>query len=61
MTDSVLEAIAAHNRALQQIAIIFCQNVTDKVIRISYFEVYFKFESAESSFQISLIGKKAFH
>ncbi|EJW86212.1 hypothetical protein WUBG_02879 [Wuchereria bancrofti] len=31
VTDSVLEAIAAHNRALQQIAIIFCQNITDKL------------------------------
>ncbi|VDK69151.1 unnamed protein product [Litomosoides sigmodontis] len=33
ITDSVLEAIAAHNRALQQISIIFCQNVTDKGIK----------------------------
>ncbi|KAM3719445.1 F-box/LRR-repeat protein [Dirofilaria immitis] len=31
VTDGVLEAIAAHNRALQQIAIIFCQNITDKL------------------------------
>ncbi|VDN33154.1 unnamed protein product [Gongylonema pulchrum] len=31
LTDNILEAIAAHSRALQQIAIIFCQNVSDKV------------------------------
>ncbi|VDN04633.1 unnamed protein product [Thelazia callipaeda] len=33
LTDNILEAIAAHNRAFQRIAIIFCQNVSDKGIQ----------------------------
>ncbi|VDO28244.1 unnamed protein product [Onchocerca flexuosa] len=36
VTDTVLEAIAAHNRALQQIAIIFCQNITDNYSGIPF-------------------------
>lgn len=42
VTDNVLEAIAAHNSALEQIAIIFCQNITDKLTIIF----------SQSSFQV---------